>query len=116
PEDVVTRSERVQLRPPVEVLERIVRAVVGAPAHEALEITPIVEILLIELAAGGNVLVELTLETRPSWCVHLRVDRYRDIAGDRRRAPDKGHQSADTYQDAYRASPRHRACSPRSKR
>jgi hypothetical protein len=45
-QDVIAGPERVQLRPAIEVLERIVRAVVGAPAHEALQVAAVVEVFL----------------------------------------------------------------------
>jgi hypothetical protein len=61
----------MQLGPAVEVLERIVRSVVCTPTNEALQVPTIVEILLIELTAGRNVLVEeLALEARPSRRFH----------------------------------------------
>jgi hypothetical protein len=52
--DLVARTQRVELRPTIEVLERIVRAVVGAPAHDTLEIAAVVKILAEELAACGT--------------------------------------------------------------
>jgi hypothetical protein len=74
-EDVVAGAQRVELGPTVEVLERIVRPVIGAPAHEALEVAAVVEVFVEELAAGRHVVgEELPLENRPSRRVHAGVD------------------------------------------
>ena len=81
-EDLVAGAERVQLRPAVEVLERIVRTVVGAPAHEALKVAAVVEVLLEELAARRHVLgQQLPLQRRPARRVHVRADSERDVGG-----------------------------------
>ena len=44
-EDLVARSQRMQLRPAGRVLERIVRAVVGAPSDDVLEVAALVVVL-----------------------------------------------------------------------
>ena len=65
-DDLVIGAERVQFWPMVEVLERIVRAVVRAPAYEDEQVPPVVEILLKELAGGRHVLgQQLTLHLGP---------------------------------------------------
>ena len=88
-EDLVVRPQRVQLRPVVEVLERIVRPVVRAPAEEALDVAARVVILLVELAAGGHVVrEEAAFERRPRGRRHRRVDGD----GDRRRGVRRRHQ------------------------
>ena len=64
-------AKRVQFGPMVEVLEGIVRAVVGAPAHEDEQVPAVVEILLEELAGGRNVLgQQLTSHLGPLWRRH----------------------------------------------
>ena len=78
--DLVARAERVQLGPMVEVLDRVVRAVVRAPADEAQQVAAIVEVLLEELARRRHVLgQQLPLQQRPLRRRHRRID------GDRRR-------------------------------
>ena len=68
-------AERMQLRPAIEILERIVRPVVRAPAQERLEIAARVVVLLVELPARGSVVgKELALEPRPCRRGHRRVD------------------------------------------
>ena len=87
-QDLVVRAERVELGPAVEVLERIVGAVVRAPPHDALEVSVIVEIFLKEFAARGHVVgEELTLERRPSRRGHLRINSDRDTPPGSRRLP-----------------------------
>src|SRR5438445_2030965 len=54
-ENFVTGAERVQLRPAIEVLEGVVWPIVGAPAHEALQITAVVEAAFKKLAASRDV-------------------------------------------------------------
>ena len=77
-QDVVAGAQRMQLRPAVEVLERIVGPVVGAPAHEALQVAAVVEVFLEELAAGRHVVgQQLPLEDRPARRIHGRVDANR---------------------------------------
>jgi hypothetical protein len=66
-QDVVAAPERVQLRPTVEILERVVGSVVRAPPYERLQVAAIVEVLGEELAAGRNVVgEELAFENRPA--------------------------------------------------
>ena len=75
PEDLVVSPQRVQLRPAVEVLERIVGPVVGAPAQDALHVAAGVVVLLVELAAGRHVLgEEAAFQRRPRGRRHGRVD------------------------------------------
>ena len=84
-QDLVRRTERVQLGPAVEILERIVRAVVGAPPHEALQVAPGVEVLREEFTAGRHVLGEqLPLKngpTRRSMRVLMPIVTSRRLAG-----------------------------------
>ena len=90
PRDLVVGAERVQLGPAIEVLERIVRPVVRAPAQEALQIAALVVVLLVELAARGHVLGEQPpLERRPRGRRHRRVDDERSGVAERA-ADDQG--------------------------
>ena len=78
-QDLVAGAQRVQLGPLVEVLEGVVGSVVRPPAHEALQVAAVVEVLLEEFAAGGGVAgQELPLELGPSRRGHRRVDPDRD--------------------------------------
>src|SRR5689334_16899677 len=109
PEDFVARAERVKLRPPIEVLKRIVRAIVGAPAHEALQVTTIVEVFLVELAAAGNILREqLALQCGPPRRSHTRVDSNRGLVQPHgaRRLP---RERADAHEDSSYSQSHHRA-------
>jgi hypothetical protein len=83
--NLVVCSERVQFRPVVEILERVVRPVVGAPAHEALKVAAVVEVFLVELAARRHVVgEELSLERGPPRRIHARVDVHHRAGGLRR--------------------------------
>ena len=69
-------AERMQFGPAIEILERIVRPVVGPPAHETLQVATLVEILFVELATGRHVVGEqLPFEHRPVRRGHRRIDR-----------------------------------------
>jgi hypothetical protein len=46
PQDVVAGAEGVQLRPPIEILERIVGTVVRAPTREDLQVAAAVEVFI----------------------------------------------------------------------
>jgi hypothetical protein len=71
-----------------------VRAVIGAPTHDALKVATVVEVFLVELATRRHVVgQELPLERGPAWRVHAGVDTHRRI-GSRRRLPRQaGHAS-----------------------
>ena len=74
-EHVIVGSQRVQFGPVVEIFERVVRAVIGAPTHEALKVAAVVEVFLEELPACRHVVgQELPLERGPAWRVHVCVD------------------------------------------
>ena len=93
-ENVVGRTERVQLGPAVEILECIVGSVVGAPAHDALEMTAIVEVLREELATGRHVLgEEPPLENGPTRRIHTGVDAEGYVHGV---GPHAGHDEPAT--------------------
>ena len=94
PQDLVAAPERVQLRPAIEVLERIVRPVVRAPAQEALEVAARVVVLLEELTARGDVVgQELSLEPCPGGRRHRRVDNDNGRrCGDERRGDERGDE------------------------
>ena len=95
-QDVVAGAQRVQLRPAVEVLEGVVGAVVRAPAHEALQVAAVVEVLLEELPAGGDVVgQELPLEPGPARRRHGRVDPDRHVRRRERVSPGGCRQRAD---------------------
>ncbi len=82
PEDVVACAEGVQLRPPIEMFERIVGAIVRAPAHEGLQVAALVVILLEEFAGGGNVGGEQApLQNRPARRFHARLEANGDVSG-----------------------------------
>src|SRR5439155_11407761 len=49
PQNFVASSKRVKCRPAGKVFESIVRSVVGSPAQDALDVTAIVVILVVEL-------------------------------------------------------------------
>ena len=77
-EDVVARAERMQFGPVIEILERIIRAVVRAPADEALETSAVVEVFPVELPARRHVVgEEPPLELRPARRIHARIDADR---------------------------------------
>ena len=93
-ENVVGRTERVQLGPAVEILECIVGSVVGAPAHDALEMTAIVEVLREELATRRHVLgEEPPFENCPTRRIHTGVDAEGYFHG---AGPHAGHEQSAT--------------------
>jgi hypothetical protein len=76
--NLVRRPQRVQLRPSIEILKRVVGAIVRTPAEKRLQIPAIIVVLVEELPArwdvGGK---KLALEQRPPRRRHRRVDDYR---------------------------------------
>ena len=76
-EHFIAGPQRVQFGPVVEVFKRVVRAVIGAPAHEALKVAAVVEVFFEELPARRHVVgQELPLESGPPRRVHARVDAH----------------------------------------
>ena len=72
---LIASAERVQLGPAGEVLERIVRTVVRAPAQDALHVAALVVVLPIELGECRRARVQHSaLQHRPLGRFHLRVD------------------------------------------
>src|ERR1051326_3712152 len=90
----------MQLRPAIEILERIVGAVVGAPADDALQVAARVEVLLEELPRGRDVLGEkLPFERGPLRRIHPSFDADGHVGRPRchreRRAATNGSQRAE---------------------
>ena len=94
-ENFIAGPQGVQFRPVVEILERVVRTVIGAPAHEALKVTAVVEVFLVELATRRHVVgQQLPLERGPPRRVHMRVDAYHRVGNLRRFSQQAARRSS----------------------
>ena len=99
PKDFVACAESVQLRPPIEMLERIVGPIVGAPAHEGFQVAATVVILLEEFPGGGNVGGEQPpLQDGPAWRLHPRLDANGDVRG---LGSEPDAQAEDSHQEMH---------------